>query len=175
VKRRLVLVGLAAVVALIGVSVGTVNRTTPASPPSPSFPTLRQSRVEEVPGTFGLVLKPPPPGFDPIVSPVQALQIASQGQTAPGPVFLTLASVPGMYTGQTTDTPMWVIIVRNLCYPSQKGELVSSSRRNPKNRVSNCSMRNLWVQVENPTTGKRISVVSGFDPTASWQPTLGST
>src|ERR1700693_2933882 len=171
----MVLIGLAAAVALIAVAVGNGNRTTPAPTPSPMFPTLRQSRVEDVPGTFGLVLKPPPVGFDPKVSPVQALQIASQGQTAPGPVFLTLASVPGMYTGQTADTPMWVIIVRNLCYPSQKGELVSSSRRNPQNRVSNCSMRNLWVQVENPTTGKRISVVSGFDPTAAWQPSLGAT
>jgi len=154
--------------AVVGFAAGRRDKAT-----SPlTFPTLRQSRVEEVPGTFGLVLRPPPSGFNPNVSPAQALQIASQGQKAPGPVFLTLASVPGMYTGQTQDAPMWVIIVRNLCYPSQKGELVSSSRRKPQNRVSNCSMRNLWIQVENPTTGKRISVVAGFDPTATWQPAL---
>jgi hypothetical protein len=172
VRRRLVLAGLATAVALIVVAIVVGHRSSPA--PAPTFPTLRQLRVEEVPGTFGLVLQPPPAGFDPKVSPVQALQIASQGQTAPGPVFLTLASVPGMYTGQTIDMPMWVIIVRNLCYPSQKGELVSSSRRKPKNRLSNCSMRNLWIQVENPTTGVRVSVVAGFDPTANWQPSLGS-
>jgi hypothetical protein len=155
--------------------VGALALGSRKSPPAaPAFPTLRQVRVEEVPGTFGLVLRPPPSSFDPKVSPAQALQIASQGQKAPGPVFLTLASVPGMYTGQTSDAPMWVIIVRNLCYPSQKGELVSSSRRKPQNRVSNCSMRNLWIQVEDPTTGKRISVVAGFDPTATWQPTLGA-
>ena len=145
-----------------------------ATLPSPTFPTLRQAQVQEIPGTFGLVLRPPPAGFSPKISPAQALQIASQGQKAPGPVFLTLASVPGMYTAQTADSPVWVIIVRNLCYPSQKGELVSSSRRNPKNRVSNCSMRNLWIQVENPTTGKRVSVVSGFDSTANWEPSLGA-
>jgi hypothetical protein len=158
------------VLAVVAFAIG--RRPKPA--PAPTFPTLRQAQVEEVPGTFGLVLRPPPSSFNPNISPVQALQIASQGQKAPGPVFLTLASVPGMYTGQAIDTPMWVIIVRNLCYPSQKGELVSSSRRKPQNRVSNCSMRNLWIQVEDPTTGKRVSVVAGFDPTANWQPTLGA-
>ena len=169
-KRRLGLVAVAAIVVLAVVAFAMGRRAQPA--PAPTFPTLRQARVEEVPGTFGLVLRPPPAGFNPQVSPVQALQIASQGQKAPGPVFLTLASVPGMYTGQTIDTPMWVIIVRNLCYPSQKGELVSSSRREPQNRVSNCSMRNLWIQVEDPITGKRVSMVAGFDPTANWQPAL---
>ena len=173
-RRRFVIVSVAVAAALVAAAVLSGRSTDAAPVVSASFPTLRQTQVEEVPGTFGLVLRPPPVGFNPRVAPAEALQIASQGQKAPGPVFLTLASVPGMYTGRTTDSPMWVIIVRNLCYPSQKGELVSSSRRKPKNRVSNCSMRNLWVQVEDPNSGRRISVVSGYDPTAIWQPSLGS-
>jgi succinate dehydrogenase/fumarate reductase flavoprotein subunit len=60
---------------------------------------MRQSRVQEVPGTFGLILRPPPNGFDPAISPAQAVGIASQGRKAPGPVYVTLASVPGFFTG----------------------------------------------------------------------------
>ena len=142
-------------------------------PRPPAYAALRQSRIEDVPGSFGLTMKPPPGGFDPAISPGQALQIASQGREAPGPVFLTLASVPGFFTGSSDDSPQWLIIVRNLCYPAEKGELVSSSRRPPQNQGSKCSMRNLWIQIVNPTSGDRTAVVSAYDPTAAWVPATG--
>jgi hypothetical protein len=160
------------IIAVAGTAFGVWHAT--ASDGPSKYSSVRQSRVQEVPGTFGLTLRPPPADFDPAISPIQAVQIASQGRKVPGPVYVTLASVPGMYTGAAVDRPMWLVVERNLCYPSQKGELVSSSRRAPKDRASNCSPRNLWIQVLNPLTGVRLSVESGFDSTANWIPATGA-
>jgi hypothetical protein len=168
VNRRIVLV-VALIAILLASGVVIVFRHRSADPP---YANLRQATEEEVPGTFGLLLKPPPPGFDPAISPVRAQEIASQGRKAPGPVFFVLASVSGFYTGASTETPQWLVIVRNLCYPGEKGELVSGSRHLGQTR--NCSMSNLWIQLVDPTTGDRTSVLRGYDPTATWLPDTGA-
>ena len=170
-RRAVAVVATIATFAVVGAAEAVWHVTRPDG--AQSYASMRQSRVQDVPGTFGLTLRPPPTDFDPAISPAQAMGIASQGRKAPGPVYIVLASVPGFYTGATVDLPMWLIVVRNLCYPSQKGELVSSSRRAPKDRVSNCSPHNLWIQILNPRTGVRLSVVSGFDPTTTWAPATG--
>jgi hypothetical protein len=167
-NRRIVL-GAVLAFLLIASAVGW-SLTRPAV--EPAFAQLRQSVSEEVPGSFGLILKPPPPAFDPAISPSEAQQVASQGRTAPGPVLLTLASVSGFYTGASSDTPQWLVIVRNLCYPGEKGELVSGSRHLGDNK--NCSMNNLWIQFVDPTTGDRIAVLRAYDLTAAWLPTTGT-
>jgi hypothetical protein len=168
VKRRIVL-GMVLALILISAAVGwTITR--PGV--EPAFAQFRQSTPEEVPGSFGLILKPPPSEFDPAISPSEAQQVASQGRKAPGPVLLTLASVGGFYTGSSFDTPQWLIIVRNLCYPGQKGELVSGSRHLRQN--DHCSMNNLWIQLVDPTTGDRIAVLRAYDPTAAWLPATGT-
>ncbi len=167
-KRRSVL---AAVFALILITSAVIWSLTRPSV-EPAFAQLRQSSEEEVPGSFGLILKPPPSGFDPAISPSEAQQVASQGRPAPGPVFLTLASVGGFYTGQRADSPQWLIMVRNLCYPGEKGELVSGSRH--LGDTKNCSMNNLWIQIVDPTTGDRVAVLRAYDTTAAWLPATGT-
>ncbi|MDP9329494.1 MAG: hypothetical protein M3P11_02445 [Actinomycetota bacterium] len=168
-NRRIAL-GAALVLVLIAAAVGW-SLTRPGV--KPAFAQLRQSEEQEVPGSFGLILKPPPSAFEPAISPSEAQQVASQGRTAPGPVLMTLASVGGFYTGASSDTPQWLVIVRNLCYPGEKGELVSGSRHLGDNK--NCSMNNLWIQFVDPTTGDRVAVLRAYDPTATWLPTTGAT
>ena len=138
--------------------------------PASTYAAFRETTHQEIPGSFGLTMDPAPGGFDPAISPAQAERIASQGQKAPGPVYLVLADVSPVYLGGTTSGPAWLVIVRNLCFAGEKGELVSQTRR-PANKVNRCSMNNLWVQVIDPMTGRRVSVGHGFDTSGgAWRP-----
>ncbi len=161
-RRALVVVVVVAVVAVVGVGVAARLRR------SPTFGSFRLVRTQEVPGTFGLVVRPPSARFDPSISPAQAERIASQGQAAPGPVYLVLADVPAAYIG-SAEAPAWLVIVRNLCFASEKGDLVSQTRR-PPGKVTRCTLNNLWVQVIDAATGKRVSVVRGYDISGTWRP-----
>lgn len=162
-RRALVVVVVVAVVVVVGVGVAARLR------PSPTFGSFRLARTQEVPGTFGLVVRPPSARFDPSITPAQAERIASQGQAAPGPVYLVLADVPVAYFNGSTGGPAWLVIVRNLCFASEKGDLVSQTRR-PPGEVTRCTLNNLWVQVIDAATGKRVSVVRGYDISGTWRP-----
>jgi hypothetical protein len=139
---------------------------------APTFAALRQSTVEEVPGTWGLVLRPPPTDLAPKVTPARARAIAF-AQRPPGQVLETLALVPGSFVGTRHESPAWVVFARDLCYAQSKGDLVSSSRRDP-NDVRRCSDRNLWVTMIDPASGQRLSSVGAYDTTGRWTPARGS-
>jgi hypothetical protein len=138
----------------------------------PTYPSLRQSAVEAVPGTWGLVLKPPPTDLAPSVTPARARAIAF-AQRPPGAVLETLALVPGSFVGTRHDTPAWVVFARDLCYAQSKGDLVSSSRRDP-NDVQRCSDRNIWVTVVDPMTGESLSSLGAYDDSGRWLPATSS-
>lgn len=134
----------------------------------PSYPRLRQGVEEEVPGTWGFVLSPPPGDVDPAVGPRRAVRIALRVEPE-GEVFQTLALVPGSFVGRDEDAPAWVVFARNLCFAQSKGELVSSSRRDPQN-VERCSTRNIWVEVIDPVTGESLASLGAYDETGGWLP-----
>ena len=144
---------------------------------TPTYAEFRETRSQELPGSFGLTMAPVSGSFQPAISPSQAVRIASQGQTAPGPVYVVLAEVSPAYlaVGSTAPGPAWIVIVRNLCFAGEKGELVSQTRR-PASQQKRCSMNNLWAQVIDASTGARVSVGHGFDASSgAWVPaTTGS-
>ena len=129
---------------------------------------LRQAEREEVPGTWGLVLSPPPSDLAPAISPRRAERLAIRVRTD-GDVFATLATVPAAFVGTQADAPAWVVFARDLCFASSKGELVSSSRRDP-NDVERCSDANLWIELVDPATGESLASASGYDLSERWLP-----
>jgi len=138
----------------------------------PSYPELRQVAEEEVPGTWGLVLRPPPEDLDPVIAPREARRIAIRIETE-GEIFETLAIVPRSFTGTDEDRAAWVVFARNLCFAQSKGDLVSSSRRDPED-VERCSDANLWIEMIDPMTGESLSSTSGYDETERWVPAKGT-
>ena len=139
---------------------------------TPSYPALRQASPEEVPGTWGLTLSPPPGDLDPTISPARA-RAAAFVERPPGEVLETLAMVPGSFVGARTETAAWVVFARDLCFAQSKGDLVSSSRRDP-NDVQRCSDRNLWVTMVDPMTGKSLASLGAYDETGRWVPARGT-
>lgn len=125
-----------------------------------------------MPGTWGLVLKPPPGDLEPRVTPARARAIALR-EDPPGEVVETLALVPGSFVGARQDTAAWVVLARDLCFAQSKGDLVSSSRRDP-NDVERCSDRNLWVTLVDPMTGDSLASLGAYDDTGRWAPARGS-
>lgn len=137
-----------------------------------SYPELRQSVEEEVPGTWGLVLRPPPEDLEPAVAPRQARRLAIRIETE-GEIFQTLAMVPRSFTGDEQDRAAWVVFARNLCFADSKGDLVSSSRRDPED-VERCSDANLWIEMVDPVTGESLASTSGYDESEGWLPATGT-
>jgi hypothetical protein len=152
-------------VASIGLWVGVTHGAASAE----TYASLRQARSETVPGTFGFVLSPPPAEFSPSVSPTQALHAAvPAGQTPPGAVMWTLADVPPLYA----DGPSWVFVFRNLCFVSNKGDIVSPARSPGGPPV--CTPDNLYVEVVDASTGKVVSSETGYDASSAWTPAIGA-
>ena len=81
--------------------------------------------------------------------------------------------VPGSFVGARTETAAWVVFARDLCFAQSKGDLVSSSRRDP-NDVQRCSDRNLWVTMVDPMTGKSLASLGAYDETGRWVPARGT-
>jgi hypothetical protein len=135
------------------------------------YGSLRQATDEEVPGSWGLVLSPPPDDLAPSVTPQRARRLAIRVE-ARGEVFETLANVPGAYVGAASDRPAWVVFARDLCFAQSKGDLVSSSRRDP-NDVERCSDRNIWVEVIDPMTGESLASLGAYDDSGRWTPATG--
>ena len=154
-------------VALVLVAAMTLVACGSAAP----YEDLRQTAEEEVPGSWGLVLSPPPDDLAPAITPERARRLAIRVET-PGDVFATLATVPGPFAGASSERPAWVIFARNLCFARSKGDLVSSARRDPRD-VERCSERNIWVEVIDPMTGESLASLGAYDHTGRWTPAQG--
>jgi hypothetical protein len=140
----------------------------------PRYPSLRQTTEEEVPGSWGLILRPAPDDLDPAISPKRAIDIALRADPPEEGVFQTLALVDGGSLGYgDEELPAWVVFARNLCFAESKGDLVSSSRRDPED-VERCSERNLWVEVIDPMSGESLASLGAYDETGTWLPARGA-
>jgi hypothetical protein len=138
----------------------------------PAFARLRQRVQEEVPGTWGLRLEPPPGDLDPVIGPRRAVALAFRVEPE-GEVFETLALVPGSFVGSADEIVAWVVFARNVCFAQSKGDLVSSSRRNPQD-VERCSTNNLWVEMIDPMSGESLASLGAYDESGQWRPLSGA-
>lgn len=169
--RRWILIGVAAAL-LVGLGAATVFRAR-----APSYASLRLAREEEIPGSLGFFLEPPPGGFDPAVSPEEAKKVAAGSRPPPAGVLEALASVPSalLGTGDHGDVMVWAVAARGICYFDNKGDLVSSSRSAPRSEeLPSCTRKNLSVVLVDARTGKALAAIRGYDLSGTWVPPLAS-
>jgi hypothetical protein len=173
--RRPWILGAASLIVLAGLATAwwlLVSRRSP-----PPYASLRLAREEEIPGSLGFLLEPPPPTFHPSISPQKARRIAARTSVPPGEVHVVLASVPSVsLTGRGTgDVTVWVLVARGICYFASKGDLVSSARSSPASQeLPDCTSRNLSAVLVDATTGKALAAVRGYDLSGTWRPPTGS-
>jgi hypothetical protein len=166
--RRVAVVGGFGLVAVAGASLWVE----PAAGP-PSYASFRQARAQEVPGTLGVMLMPPPDDFRPAVTPREAYR-AVVSRPAPGGVVQALAVVSSPYARPSDEIPAWVIVGRGVCDASSKGDVVSVGRSNPEAGRLPCTDDNLLMAVVDARTGRLVAVYRAYDVTGTWKPARGS-
>ncbi len=167
-RRRVMVVGGIVVIAAVAVGVWLTRH-----PGALSYPSLRQARAEEVPGSFGVMLHPPPLGFDPAVGPGQVYR-AFVGRPPPGGVMETLAVVSSPYAPSSDEVPAWVLIGRGVCDATSKGDVVSPGRSDPTAEGVPCPNESLLIGVVDATTGKLLGAYRGYDLSGAWTPARGT-
>lgn len=142
----------------------------------PVYAEYRQTRTQIIPGTWEIVLQPLPAAYEPKISLERALQIGA-GRTPRDQIMKSLAIVSSnvayVVDGKETrfgPTPSWVLVARGLCYASDKGELVSSSRRGANYTPRRCTLNNVAVLALDADTGEYVLSGEGYDPSAAWRP-----
>lgn len=127
----------------------------------PSYASFRQARAQEVPGTLGVMLMPPPDDFRPAVTPQEAYRAVVR-RPAPRGIVPALAVVSSPYARSSDEIPAWVIVGRGVCDASSKGDVVSVGRSNPEAGRLPCTNDNLLMAVVDARTrplGRRLSRV----------------
>jgi len=162
--RKLAYLGLVAGLVLTAAGLWGWLRRVP-----PSYAALRQAKEETIPGTWGVILEPPPADLEPSLGPAKAFDIAAAGDT-PEKVTRSLALVRDEGNG-IEGRPAWVFIARDLCFLSNKGELVASSRRPVE--PERCTDKNLAIEAIDAKTGEPFMVTSGYDETERWATATG--
>jgi hypothetical protein len=173
--RRWVIVALVASLTAAGVA---LVATLPEHGHSVSYAKLRLEKEQEIPGSLGVFLEPPPSGLDPSVSPERALKIAA-GSTLPIPdVQEALVAVPsatlGLGAAERVITA-WALFARKVCYFASKGDLVSSARSaSARKELPACTRHNLSVVLVDAITGKTLAAIRGYDLSGDWAPAIAS-
>lgn len=162
-----------AVVVIVAVSVAAGIWIVTSPPADAEF---RQLHAQIVPGTWEIELLPLPVDYQPGIPLQRALQIGA-GRTPRTDIMASLAllsnRVSYLVGGRTVTyppTPAWVLVVRGLCYASDKGELVSSARRGANYTPRRCTPNNLSLLALDAGTGKFLLSAEGYDPTLTWVP-----
>jgi hypothetical protein len=166
--RRVVAVGGFGLLAVAGTSLWVARGSGP-----PSYASFRQARAQEVPGTLGVTLMPPPDGFRPAVTPREAYRAVVR-RPAPGGIVEALAVVSSPYARPSDVSPAWVIVGRGVCDASSKGDVVSVGRSDPEAGRLPCTDDNLLMAVVDARTGRLVAVYHAYDVTGTWKPARGS-
>jgi hypothetical protein len=161
------LISSGAILAVAG-AVALAVMALPAGGP-PSYERLRQARVQEIPGTLGYVLEPPPDDFEPLITPGRALRLGADQYVDREDLRMTLAIVRDVVAGGPPMGTAWVIVNRHVCLRSAKGDLVSDARGNDPNDLG-CTNENMWIVAVEADSGKLLMSESAFDPTSRWAP-----
>ena len=142
----------------------------------PRYSDFRETKTEQIPGTWGLIMAPPEEGWNPGLSPSQVLDRFATDETR-GDIMLTLAQVSSNLTYVDDGTPhpvasepAWVFLTRGVCFSSEKGALVASARRPESYNAQRCSLKNISVLAVDADTGAYITTERGFDPSLEWAP-----
>jgi len=136
---------------------------------APSYASFRQARSQEVPGTLGVTLMPPPDGFRPAVTPGEAYRAVVR-RPPPGGIVQALAVVSSPYARPSDESPAWVIVGRGVCDASSKGDVVSVGRSDPEAARLPCTDDNLLMAVVDARTGRLVGVYHAYDVTGAWKP-----
>lgn len=123
---------------------------------------LRQATVEAIPGTFSYELEPVG-GFRPEIAPDARYAVLARRTS--GTVMVTLATVHDTDFG-TRWGPAWVFFVRDVCFATSKGDVVSPARSGN----DPCSDANMWVQAIDANTGAALGSFTAYDGTGRWFP-----
>ena len=151
----------AGVVIVISLLAGACDR-----PPDP-YAAYRQTRIEDVPGTFDWQLMPAD-DFEPSVTPHDAFRGVFEAGRRPD-VLVVLARVGNTLDGSVWD-PAWVFITPDMCFATEKGDLVSPGRSG-----DGCEDENLYVQGVDASTGETLGGFSAFDTVEGWVPARAGT
>lgn len=140
------------------------------------YSAYRESKTEEIPGTWGLMLSPPDEGWNPTLSPAQVLDRFA-ADTPRGSIMLTLANVSSSLTyvdrgtpSPVVSEPAWVFMSRGVCFSSEKGALVASARRPDSYNAQRCSLKNISVMAVDADDGSFITTERGYDASLEWMP-----
>jgi hypothetical protein len=132
-------------------------------------------RSQGLPGYPGFTMEPPG-SVKVSVTPRQAIGVAAPKAPASN-VIVTLARVPSSFVTQPaagSTTPVWVVLVRDSCFASSKGELVSGSRQAAAgNRPPSCTKENIWAAMVSVDHASIVGGIPGYDVTGSWRPATG--
>jgi hypothetical protein len=166
--RRVVAVGGFGLLVVGGASLWVARGSGPLS-----YASFRQGRAQEVPGTLGVTLMPPPDGFRPAVTPGEAYRAVVR-RPPPGGVVQALAVVSSPYARPSDERPAWVIVGRGVCDATSKGDVVSVGRSDPETGRLPCTDDNLLMAVVDAQTARLVAVYHAYDVTGSWKPAQGS-
>ena len=146
--QRVAVAGGLGLLAVAGTSLWVERASGPTS-----YASFRQARAQEVPGTLGVTLMPPPDDFRPAVTPQEAYRAVVR-RPAPGGIVQALAVVSSPYARSSDEIPAWVIVGRGVCDASSKGDVVSVGRSNPEAGCLPCTDDNLLMAVVDARTGR---------------------
>jgi hypothetical protein len=131
------------------------------------YAAYRQTKVEDVPGTFDWQLQPVG-DFAPTVDPQTAYAKIFEAGVRPM-TMVVLAQVHNTDT-DTTGPPAWVFITPDMCFATAKGDLVSPGRSG-----DGCTDENLYVQGVDATNGEVLGGFPAFDTPEGWTPARAGT
>lgn len=133
-----------------------------APAPDP-YAAYRQTRVEEVPGSFDWQLVPVDPDFRATIAPEVAYERVYAAGERPD-VIVVLAQVYNA-VDDGSGPPAWVFVTPHTCFATAKGDLVSPGRTG-----DGCVDENLYVQGVDATTGEALGGFSAYEHPVGWLP-----
>lgn len=133
--------------------------------PPAAYAELRQTTFQEIPGTLGYAIEPPPDDLSPALSPDDVRERYPAGN---GEVHVALASVRDVYEDRVLGSG-WVLVARGVCLRNSKGELVSDARGNDPVDLQ-CTDDQIWVLAVDPFSAEPIAALVGYDATRAWAP-----
>ena len=148
--------------ALVAVSLAALAIACRAHPADP-YAAYRQTRVEEVPGSFDWQLVPVDPDFRATISPGAAYErIFAAGRR---PDVIAILTRVYNAVNDSSGPPAWVFVTPHTCFATAKGDLVSPGRSG-----DGCVDENLYVQGVDATNGESLGGFSAYEYPVGWQP-----
>ena len=151
----------------VALAVGIATLVVLSWPHSAPYPALRQASVQEIPGTLGYAVQPPPEDLVPALTP---REVEERYPANGGDVQVSLASVLDVYRDHVLGSG-WVLVARGVCLRNQKGELVSDARGGGD--ALRCTDETIWLLGVDASTGEPFVGLAGHDAARTWTLDVG--